>query len=193
MRKSLRLRRTLLSVRAALRAATRTEHDAVDALFGRFDLSRLADYRRFLTATAAAFIPVEQAIDAAGDAAALGSWTRRPRADLLRADLAELGAPVPPRPAPLRLDGGPALLGAVYVLEGSRLGGAVLIRRLGPGWPARFLTAPAGPGSWPALLATLETGLADPEDLEAAIATARTIFARFETSARTCTESLERA
>lgn len=61
-----------LSGRTALRDATGESHDRVDAVFSAIDLSNLTQYGRFLTAQAAAHLPVEQALDAAGAAA----WAR---------------------------------------------------------------------------------------------------------------------
>ena len=56
------------TVRSQLRKATRPHHDAVDALFSRFDLSRPEDYTAFLLHQGAAHIPIEQALEAAGAA-----------------------------------------------------------------------------------------------------------------------------
>lgn len=182
-----------MSVRQALRAATRDEHDRVDALFSRFDLSRRAGYRAFLTAQHAAFAPVERAVDRAGGAAVLADWPARRRSHLLEADLTDLGAAAGEDGEPLTMLTPAEILGAVYVLEGSRLGGAVLRRRLDPAWPARFLNAPAEPGSWQGLIATLETALARPADLAAAIRAARTVFGGFETAGRKHLECVERA
>ncbi|MDP8911973.1 MAG: hypothetical protein M3N39_00180 [Pseudomonadota bacterium] len=47
-----------MSARAGLRAGTAAEHDRVDRLFSRFDLRREEDYRHFLLAQAAAFLPI---------------------------------------------------------------------------------------------------------------------------------------
>jgi heme oxygenase len=168
------------TVRARLREATRREHDAVDALFSRFDLADAAGYAAFLALQAAAHAPVEAALDRAGAAAVLDDWPARRRAHLLLADLADLGADArPPVPAPA-FDTAPALLGGLYVLEGSRLGGAVLRRRLPAAAPARFLAAAAPQGSWGRLLALLETKLHRQADLAEAVAAARAVFRCFE-------------
>ena len=180
-----------MSVRTALRAATRPEHEAVDALFGRFDLSDSQGYRAFLAATRAAFAPVEQAIDQAGGEKALEDWPGRRRAALLAADCLDMGADdLPAVDAPV-LNGPAETLGAIYVLEGSRLGGALLRRGVPASWPTRFLNASMEPGSWPKLIATLDTALTRPEDLRAAIAAAQAVFRCFETAA-TDQECVER-
>ncbi|WP_222708414.1 biliverdin-producing heme oxygenase [Alkalisalibacterium limincola] len=108
------------------------------------------------------------------------------RLALLEADLVELGWPAPPVPdvAPDALRGRAAWLGRVYVLEGSRLGGAFIARRvqssLGPSVPCRFLCAPMGPDDRNALLAMLERALEAPAELERAIAGARAAFADYK-------------
>jgi heme oxygenase len=103
---------------------------------------------------------------------------------LLLADLAELGiappAPVPPPP----LAGEPAILGAAYVLEGSRLGGAFLKRSLGPHAPRRFLASAQAAGAWRKLLAKLDESLYEPAQVEGACETARQVFMRFEIAGR---------
>jgi heme oxygenase len=175
---------TPTSARAALRAATRDDHGRVDALFARFDLTRPADYRRFLAAQAAAHIPVEAALDRAGAGTVLPDWTSRQRADLLRADLAEAGGgPVAPYVAP-NFSGRSALLGGLYVIEGSRLGGAVLRRGLPPDAPARFLGAPTEPGAWRQFIATMDTLIGSPDEVAEAVAAAQAVFRLFERAGR---------
>jgi heme oxygenase len=173
-----------VSVRAALRAGTRADHERVDALYSRFDLTRAADYRLFLAAQAAAHIPVEDALDSAGASAVLPDWERRKRAQLLRSDLAEIGAePGAAMPAP-NFSGLPALLGGLYVIEGSRLGGALLKRGLPAGTPARFLGTPAEPGAWRQLIATIDASIVAPDEIATAISAAQAVFRLFEAAGR---------
>ena len=168
------------TARARLRTATRGEHEAVDALFSRFDLSDLGRYAHFLRHQAAAHLPVEAALERGGAATLLDDWPARRRGHLLRTDLADLGAePGPPAAAPA-FGSVAAVLGGLYVLEGSRLGGAVLRGRLPAGAPARFLAAPAPPGAWSRLLALLEDELGREADLAAAVAAAKAVFGVFE-------------
>lgn len=167
------------TVRFRLREATRREHDAVDALYSRYDLTRTDDYAAFLARQAAAHIPVEQALDLAGAASVLEDWPARRRGGLIEADLIALGATlrmsVPAPPFATRA----ALLGGLYVLEGSRLGGAVLRKRVAPGAPTKFLSAPSPQGAWSRLLALLEHELGREADLAEAIASARAVFSAF--------------
>jgi heme oxygenase len=169
-----------VSARAALRAATADAHDRVDRLFSRLDLARPGDYRLFLQAQASAHLPIEAALDDGGIAALLPDWPERRRAHLLVADLAALGIDIPaPVPPPL-LSGPHAMLGAAYVLEGSRLGGAVLKRSLSPGAPVSFLNASQMPGAWRKLLERMDHFLYETAALEAAVGAARNVFNCFE-------------
>lgn len=152
-------------------------------MFGRFRLDDRAGYAAFLSAQAAAHLPVESALDAAGAESVQLDWPERRRAALLRADLAELGMQADELAGP-DLAGEPVLLGAIYVLEGSRLGGAYLARSVPLSLPRRFLSAPAAPGAWRAFQAHLDSRLQDPLDLQAATKAADTIFACFATAGR---------
>jgi len=141
-------------------------------------------YGRFLTAQAAAHLPVEAALDDAGAGALLADWPSRKRAALIEADLDEIGlGRLSPEPPPPLADVG-AVMGALYVLEGSRLGGAVLKNAIPVGAPRRFLDAPQAPGAWRKLLVKIEEILYEPRRVEAASATAREVFLRFEAAGR---------
>ena len=80
------------ALRATLRQATAPFHDAVERRFDTYDLSRPDDYARFLHGHAAAILPMEAALEAAGIAAWLPDWPQRARAEALRADLGMLDA-----------------------------------------------------------------------------------------------------
>ncbi|MBR0652814.1 biliverdin-producing heme oxygenase [Roseomonas terrae] len=144
--------------------------------FSRFDLGCRDGYRAFLSLQAAAVIPLEAGLERAGIERELPDWPQRSRAAALLADLAAMGhtpAPV----APVTVADGPEALGAAYVLEGSRLGAAVLLRQAGTGLPDRFLRHGARSGLWPSFLARLRR---TPEAHgPAAIRGARLAFAQF--------------
>lgn len=177
-----------MNARSRLRAATRTEHAAIDQLFSRFDLSQAAGYRSFLGAVAAAHTGIEDALDAAGAADLLDDWSERRRTHLLRADLADLDIKIGGVIAPSDFSTEAQVLGGIYVLEGSRLGGALLSSRLAPGTPARFLTAAARPGAWRNLLLLLDHRLDTPAELDLAVGAARACFRQFERAAISETE-----
>jgi len=108
-----------------------------------------------------------------------------PRIELMTADLLELAWPVPmvsPDPA-APSDDRAAWWGRVYVLEGSRLGGAFIARRihasLGDHLPCRFFSEATGSGDYATVLALLERELEKPFALEQAAASARAAFAAY--------------
>jgi heme oxygenase len=172
-----------------LRARTAEEHARVDRLFSCFELGRDDGYRRFLLAQAAAFLPIEEALDRGGAADLLPDWPERKRGDLLRADLEQLQAGEPEGIASPALDTPAAALGAIYVLEGSRLGGAFLKRGLPPEAPQAFLSAPQSSGAWRKLLESLDKLLYRSDQLEAAVGAAIGVFQTFEAGGQLYLES----
>jgi heme oxygenase len=108
--------------RNSLRGATEHLHRDLDRIAAAFDLSDVNHYRRFLQATAAALIAIEQLLENAGVAQLLPDWPQRSRREAILSDLRELDADVQPfalrRAAPTT----PEMFGILYVLEGSRLG-----------------------------------------------------------------------
>jgi len=174
----------MTDARAALRSGTRADHELLDALFGDFRLDDPADYRGFLTAHAMALPAIERALDEAGFAEWLADWPARRRADGIAADLAALGEAMPaPLDAP-KLDTPAAQWGAAYVVEGSRLGGAMLARGVVDGLPKAYLGTPQAPGAWRSFLQRLDEELRDPLDITQATDAARATFAVFEQAAR---------
>jgi len=151
-------------------------HAAVDSRFAPMLDAGEAGYRSFLLASAAAVFPLEQS---------LPDWTRRTRAAALRADLTDLGitdvaaATAPP------LAGAARMFGALYVLEGSRLGAKLLVPDLLAGVSTRvraatrYLRHGEGHRLWQSFLTHLESS----QDVRAcpgeAIAGARLAFALF--------------
>ena len=171
-------------VRHALRAATRDIHDRLDRAAILRPLTDPGigtdEYRAALVALHGFNAPIERALGGGGE-----------RLDLLRADLADLGLDadsLPVAAALPALDSRPARLAARYVLDGAAHGGRAMLpnitRALGfdAERGARFL-ASAGidmAGRWKALLADLETSLAEPEAMAEASRTAVALFAALE-------------
>ena len=168
-----------MSAHARLRAATRDAHDRVDARFGAYDLRDRGQYAAFLTEHAAAFLPAEQAVAESGGEA-IPSFCERRRSDALRSDLADLGLEAPARPAFGPFLSTAAMLGSAYVLEGSRLGGAVLAQEVGPDLPRRFLGTRPPAGHWRTFIAYLERHLGDEQSIADATKSALETFALFE-------------
>lgn len=170
------------TARQALRSATAVHHERVDRAYGRFDLSDKRQYRRFLEAQAAGLLPAERAIDLSDVHAILPDWPERRRGHLLRADLSALGAPARACEGALGFATAEEVLGAVYVLEGSRLGGGVLARSVPSHFPAQFLSGADG-RRWRALIEILERVLVSERQRKSAIGAACRVFALFEVGA----------
>lgn len=155
----------------ALRMATRADHDAVDAAFSRFSLATRAGYVDFLTAHARILPVAERLIAPQG---LIDGW--QGRAEALLEDLREWGLDAPQEMDLVLPEGEAARWGALYVLEGSRLGGAVLARRIGPGLPVAFLSGVHRQGGWAALLARLNEEDTGPVWRAQAIQGAKALF-----------------
>jgi len=176
------------ALRSILRDATATGHARLDARLGALDLCAAADYRKFLEINAAALLPLERALVRAGVRDVLPDWDRRARSNAILRDLARLGGTPRPLEAP-ELPDRFAVLGVLYVLEGSRLGAAYLLRKVRQcGDPVvsgntAFLGHGAGLPFWPAFLAVLERHAGDLADDDDIAGPARRAFTLFEQAA----------
>jgi heme oxygenase len=159
-----------------LRENTRDCHTRVDAVFARFDLSDAASYRDFLISHALAVSPIEGVLSGIRS---LPRW--RPRLALLEADLRGLGDRVPSPPSFVQASGLGEMAGLLYVIEGSRLGGGMLAKRVGEGLPTSYLSAVHQQGEWRGLLAAIDAqAAAEPSAwLDDALAGARRAFDLF--------------
>lgn len=164
-----------------LRAATEAAHEGLERNLGwEGRVATLSGYRELLTRFRGFHAAYEPAIGAGlADEPFFGP---RRRLDRLDADLAYLGldaatiAALPVSPVP-RLDGS-AALGALYVLEGSTLGGQVIGRRIAAlhGFETDGLAyyrahGPATGAMWSAFRARLETAADEAALTETAVAT----------------------
>jgi heme oxygenase (biliverdin-IX-beta and delta-forming) len=175
-------------LRSILRDATAAEHARLDSQLGALDLCTLGGYRRFLEINAAALLPLEQSLVSAGVRDLLPDWDDRARSESIHADLSRLGGTTRLLDAPVLADRA-ALLGTLYVLEGSRLGAAYLLRAVRQcsdpviSGTTAFLAHGAGRPLWPGFLAILESHAGDIPDEVDIIAPARRAFALFEQAA----------
>ncbi len=170
-----------MSARFALKAATAQAHEQLDQLMSTFDLRDRSGYAAFLSAQGRVFPAVEQGLDAGDAATIVPDWPQRRRADHLAADLDALGIEVEPI-ADMTFDGPAAVLGALYVLEGSRLGGALLVRSVPDALPKSFLT-PGNPAAWRSFVTLLDERLSSDADLATATRAAHAVFNAFRASA----------
>lgn len=150
------------SVRLQLRRSTAELHAALDGCIAPLLSKGVREYVTFLRRTAAALLPIEDALEAADVAALVPDWNERSRRQALALDLAELdaGAARAMPFAPIRSDA--FGFGVLYVLEGSRLGATSLAGIVAGHSDARlqaatrYLNHGAGRKLWPRFLTQLE-------------------------------------
>ena len=170
-------------LRSILRNATAPDHARLDAALGAHDLCTVSGYRHFLEINAAALLPLERSLEHAGVRAVLPDWNDRARSAAIVSDLARLGGRPRLLDAPA-LSGATAVFGTLYVLEGSRLGAAYLLRTVRActdptiSGTTGFLGHGAGRQLWPHYLATLEAH-ADELDEDDLVGSARAAFDLF--------------
>jgi heme oxygenase len=170
-----------MSASSRLREETRDEHRAIEAVVPLMREAIDRDgYFRYLAAVLGFVEPLERELALHLDA--------RPKRHLLVADLSSLGATdveisALPRAMPLRIDDRAEAYGALYVMEGSTLGGALIAKHLRAridDCPLRYL-APYGESagaSWKRFRAELDAELRD-EQADQAVESARRTFRAF--------------
>ena len=172
-------------LRAVLRAATADSHIRLDRLLTSCELTRLEGYRRFLSINAAALIPTEAALRNSGAAELVPDWVARTRSSALINDLDLLEAIPVPLPAPRTRLTYFEILGALYVLEGSRLGAQYLWQTVKTSSDPRILNATAflrhgsGQRLWQSFLHLLQNQEPSPQDQADAVSAARATFSRY--------------
>lgn len=162
-----------------LRLQTRADHEAVDTEFSRFALDAPTGYRDFLMAHARV-LPLAERLIRPGDL--IGNWEGRTPA--LLADIAGLHGSIP---EDIDLDlprGEAARWGALYVMEGSRLGGSVLAKRVPDGMPCAYLRARHPSGVWSRILSSLDQADEGEQWREQAVLGAKAVFGAFLTAAK---------
>ncbi|WP_395494540.1 biliverdin-producing heme oxygenase [Acetobacter sp. KSO5] len=149
------------SRRFFLRDRTHHEHTELDQLIG--PLTSEPAYRRYLKSLAAFRIGAEQAMSTVRWPESLAGWAPVSLSVMMQADLKDLQEihhPMPDFPPPASL---PALLGVLYVLEGSSLGARFLARQVSAlgytqDFGARHLAIQtASPDNWQHFLRLLES------------------------------------
>lgn len=176
-----------LNRRAALRDRTAQSHAAVDTAIGPF--VSLEAYRSYLQGVEAFRTPYESALADVTWPTSFGGWRPTLIAVPLAQDLRDLAVAKPPSPALARMSHDiAALLGTLYVLEGSALGARLLYNRalalgLRDDFGARHLSRQSRDvTSWRAFLAVLEE--AEPIELDAMVTAANATFLAAENAFR---------
>lgn len=149
-------------------------------------------YRQYLLATWRARAHLESQLDRSGATRLFPLWPERRLRELLLRDLADLGEPAREAAVPSeepRLDAA-AMLGTLYVLEGSALGARVIERRVAQlgmtaEFGARHLAWQTTRGTaWARFLEILEETLLPSQSEDQCVRSALATFARFERAYR---------
>ena len=156
-------------------------------------LGSVEDYRLLLSRYVEVYQPFEEALRIClGDSLGIASWSYRSKISLLEQDLQSLGsveAPPKTSPSPPNIDSLDAALGALYVTEGSSLGGQVIYREVQhrlhlnreSGAAFFFGDGPQAGTRWRQFTVMLNQHVSEPENAATA---ACTMFERFEQALR---------
>lgn len=175
--------------RDRLRVATAHAHEEVDALFSRFDLADQQSYRLFLEAHQHVLPACEKALDRAGAQILLADWPSRRRSAVLSLDLDNLGSDKGAGNRLVTVSSAAEAWGLLYVLEGSRLGGTVLARRVAEIGDhtsvraTRYLRHGEGQRLWPTFVAALNSSKLVQDRLPEVITAAIAGFSLFKAAA----------
>jgi heme oxygenase (biliverdin-IX-beta and delta-forming) len=175
-------------LRERLKRATTPAHHALDIRFSAFDLTTRSGYLRFLEASAAAVAPLEEALERAGVLMMFEDWPQRSRRAAIAADIDCLGGAIRPLPDIGALTRN-QVIGALYVLEGSRLGARYLLKKvLGSAGPpiagaTRYLRHGADQHLWRSFLEALAREIVAPGEEADIVAGAHRAFAVFAAAA----------
>ncbi|MGB3850702.1 MAG: biliverdin-producing heme oxygenase [Tunicatimonas sp.] len=177
-----------MSLRQQLKAATQPYHDQTERVAGPNDGFTLTDYRTFLLTGWLFHSSLESSLTNSLPQSLKEDlrWPDRLKTERIAQDLHELG--VNPAgdllPLPFTIEAVPQALGALYVAEGSTLGGVMMKKTwaadaaIGPYTSFRFLGCYGTQTGayWKSFVSVLESTVTDPDGEVAAIATARAAF-----------------
>lgn len=170
------------NVRDSLREATAVVHADLDQTTAGLNFADPTDYRRFLEAQWQPVVALENGLTLAGVDRLLDDWPARTRTIALAHDLRRLDVK-PVAAEPVDFEKQAAMWGALYVLEGSRLGAKFLLKRIPQNLACatHFLSHGQGEPLWQTFIARLEDGVAENE-LDECIAGAMSAFQLFSTA-----------
>lgn len=170
-----------------LREACAAAHARLDQKAARFNLCERASYAELLTRLSAPLTALEGALASGAWPRLFADWRMRARAQALRADLAQLdGLFVTETAAPIEDEA--EAFGALYVLEGSRLGGRMLARMAQASsdpvvrGATNFFHHGAGQPFWRDFVVALDASQAVADHPARAREAALAAFARFDAS-----------
>ncbi len=176
-----------LLIRDIVSEATRSSHRRLDLALSWLDLGKPRYYAGFLRGQAEALFPLEAALEENGIANIVGDWPLRVRTPALEHDLAAMDVSCDPLPVP-EFKGAADMLGAVYVLEASRMGARVMLARLAQHPESSSIGATAylrhgfGKRFWPSFLTLLENHPAAQADTAGVVQGAEVAFGMFESA-----------
>jgi heme oxygenase len=175
------------SIRDIVSEATQTSHRRLDVALSWLDLGNPRYYAGFLRGQAEALFPIEAGLERGGIETHIHDWQHRLRTPSLEHDLAVMDAACDPLPVP-EFETTAEMLGAVYVLEASRMGARVMLARLARNPESSSLAATAylrhgfGKRCWPTFLTLLENHPAARADTAGVIEGALIAFGMFESA-----------
>jgi heme oxygenase len=176
-----------LLIRDIVSEATRTSHRRLDLALSWLDLGKPRYYAGFLRGQAEALFPLETALEEQGIVNVMTDWRQRARTPALEHDLAALDVVCDPLSPPV-FKGVADMLGAVYVLEASRMGARVMLARLAQHPESNSIGATAylrhgfGQRFWPSFLTLLENHPAAQADTASVVQGAEVAFGMFESA-----------
>jgi heme oxygenase len=167
-----------------LRSETRSLHEALDVSLPLTDLVTGRGYIRYLSLNAPC-ATIEKALESAGVYRVLPDWNYRRRRFDLTEDLCALGVALPPSRVFQIANDTATILGWSYVLEGSRLGASLILRKVELSALAeihaatRFLRHGLGENYWQSFKIALAQIDSDPEAIAVACEAASAAFECF--------------
>lgn len=176
-----------LLIRDIVSEATRSSHRRLDLALSWLDLGKPRYYEGFLRGQAEALFPLEASLERHGIADVMADWPQRARTPALEHDLAAMDVACDPLPQPT-FNGAAGMLGAVYVLEASRMGARVMLARLAQHPHSSAIGATAylrhgfGKRFWPTFLTLLENHPDAQADTASVVQGAEIAFGMFESA-----------
>ncbi len=173
--------------RDLIKAATSEHHKKLDAMLSTLNLRDPPDYITFLKVNTSVLANLEAAVELASTSGF--GWNLVRRSDLAQRDL-ELMDTSQPFLLPVQPFDEGEVWGALYVLEGSRLGSRLMLQSLlqgvggAPVFPCHFLQASADISKWKAFVQELNCAVQTPSQVAQALSGAIKTFKLFTLSAQ---------